>query len=81
MRKEVMCLYETGFKIWSLPALSKEENFCLYHRLDHGSDRLQICLDMDYNFWRKKIVCSRKFIGSLVSEYGKHVVYTDGGTY
>ena len=26
------------------------------------------------------MIITEKFIGSLVSQYGKHTVYTDGGT-
>ena len=32
-------------------------------------------------FKRKKYVCSRKFHRILVDKYGKHTVYTDGGTW
>jgi putative transposase len=34
------------------------------------------------HIWGKKYVCSREnFIRSLVENYGRHIVYTDGGTW
>ena len=32
-------------------------------------------------FKRKKYLVPENFIGSLVDKYGKHTVYTDGGTW
>jgi hypothetical protein len=32
-------------------------------------------------FRGEKLVVAEKFIRSLVSKYGKHIVYTDGGTW
>ncbi len=40
----------------------------------------QICT-WDRHFKRKKHVLAENFIRSLLSKYGRHTVYTDGGTW
>jgi putative transposase len=40
---------------------------------------INLCLES--NFKRKKYVSAENFIHSLVDKYGKHILYTDGGTW
>ena len=40
---------------------------------------INLCLE--FTFHKKKQVVAEKFIHSLVDKYGRHTVYTDGGTW
>jgi transposase-like protein len=36
---------------------------------------------LEYTYLKRDSIVAEKFISSLVQKYGKHTVYTDGGTW
>jgi transposase-like protein len=85
---------ELDSEICRIPNLQKEKSNSLYHRIDEtviqiGSQYfwLWFCIEPIhssvlgiYISEERNMIVAEKFIRSLVEKYGRHPVYTDGGT-
>ena len=94
MIKEVIFLYGTGFKGCRVSNLQKEKSNSLHNKdetaIQIGSQHfwLWICIQPVHKSVlgisiseERNMLVAEKFIRSLVSNYGKHIIYTDGGTW
>ena len=84
---------ELDTKIWFFSNLQKEKSICIHNRWNCYTDWLETLLFVDSNRTVHKtllgiyisesrnILVAENFIRSLVSKYGRHTVYTDGGTW
>ncbi|HET7643906.1 MAG TPA: DDE-type integrase/transposase/recombinase [Nitrososphaeraceae archaeon] len=85
---------ELDTKVWFFADIQKEKNFSI-HNIDEtviqiGNQHfwLYICIEPIHKLVlgihiseKRNMLVAEKFIRSLVEKYGKHTVYTDGGTW
>jgi putative transposase len=90
--KEAMCLYGTGFRDLVLcRSIRKRVSAFIIDEtvIQIGSQHfwLWFCIEPIhssvlgiYISEERNMIVAEKFIRSLIGKYGKHIVYTDGGT-
>jgi hypothetical protein len=86
---------ELDSTIWLISHIQKEKSFRIHYRRNNNSDWQSTLLVVDLDRTKlinktivgmhisdeRKLFVAENFIRSLVDKYGRHTVYTDGGTW